>query len=246
MPQLHVSSARWNTAQEWEKAHWVRAARRSGWRRVVWPVMRPFVNILGLHTGEGDDWNSWWADQFDQYGFLPQTMDNYIEVGCGPFTNTRKILEGRTVKHIFLSDPLARTYAKFKDRWLGKHYRQVDILLDDHALEDCPYASDYFDCVVMINVLDHVQDANLCMQHATRIVKPGGTLIIGQELTSADEENQLMEDPGHPIWLQREDLDRHLANFTAVHRKDLKREEGRDPENHYSTLIFAGRKNAAG
>ena len=46
-------------------------------------------------------------------------------------------------------------------------------------------------------------------------------------------------DVGHPIRLAREDVDRHLADLEVLLRKDLSREEGRDPRLHYATLIYA-------
>jgi hypothetical protein len=52
------------------------------------------------------------------------------------------------------------------------------------------------------------------------------------------------EDIGHPIRLAKEDVDRHLAGLDVILRKDLSREEGREPRLHYSTLIFAGSKQA--
>ena len=49
---------------------------------------------------------------------------------------------------------------------------------------------------------------------------------------------------GHPIRLAMEDVDRHLTGFDAVLRKELSRDEGRDPRLHYATLIYAGTKRA--
>lgn len=247
MSNLRVDEQRWKQAQAWEEAVWVRAARRHGWRRAAWAVAWPVVDLLKLRIGEGNDWNLWWAKQFDNYSFLPKQVENHIELGCGPFTNTRVIFDlGHSAKHTICSDPLAKTYVNFRGRWLSKQYRAANLLVDDHPIEECPFASNYFDTVVMINVLDHVRDADLCMQHAIRILKPGGHFIIGQDLTTDEDARNQPEgfdhDTGHPILMLREDVDKHLGNFKQVLRKDLKREEGREPELHYSTLIYAGQK----
>lgn len=246
MGRLKVDHDRWREAQAWEEKVWVTAARRSGWRRAAWWVAGPVVRLLNLPIGEGSDWNQWWAAHFNDYAFLPKDLENYIELGCGPFTNTRKVLEGRRAAHVFCSDPLVKTYVGFRDRWLAKRYREAKLFVDDHPIEECPFASNYFDCVVMTNVLDHVRDADLCMEQAIRIVKPGGLLIIGQDLTSREDADSRPFDPahdiGHPILLSREDMDKHFGNFRTLHRKDLKREEGREPDRHYSTLIWAGQK----
>jgi ubiquinone/menaquinone biosynthesis C-methylase UbiE len=117
-------------------------------------------------------------------------------------------------------------------------------VIDDHPIEECPFASDYFDVTVMINVLDHVRDAEACMREATRIVKPGGYFILGQDLTDPAELAGRPEDVGHPILLGESDLVPHLEAFEPVLHRTLPREEGRNPEAHYGTLVFAGRKRS--
>ena len=71
--------------------------------------------------------------------------------------------------------------------FVNEMYREANCYLDDHPLEDLPYRDNYFDLAVMLNVLDHVQDANACMRSLIRIVKPGGIVIIGQDLTNEDD-----------------------------------------------------------
>ena len=58
--------------------------------------------------------------------------------------------------------------------FVNEMYREASCYLDDHPLEDLPYKDNYFDLAVMLNVLDHVQDAKACMRSLIRIVKPGG------------------------------------------------------------------------
>lgn len=235
-----VSIDRWHEAQRWELGVWKGQQAKRGWRRFVWPIVRPFIARLDPKRGQGDDWNHWWAQRFDGYGFLPRAIGDYIELGCGPYTNTRLITQGRTVRRIVCSDPLIRSYIQFKHRWLAEAYRRGLVLIDDHPLEEIPFAPETFDVVVLINVLDHVYDFDLCMQKATELVRPGGYFLIGQELSR--EEGIESEDVGHPIRVSREDVDAHLREFEPVLRKNLRREEGRNPSHHYSTLVFAGRR----
>jgi ubiquinone/menaquinone biosynthesis C-methylase UbiE len=118
-------------------------------------------------------------------------------------------------------------------------------LLDDHPIEQLPFADGYFDLVVMINVLDHVQDASACMKNVIRVTRCGGFLIIGQDLTNAQD---LSRHPnglqtGHPITLDEDWFYPFLhGQFDHLLKKVLPREEGWAPEWHYGTLIFAGRK----
>ena len=243
--QDKVSVERWHAAQEWEEQHWIGAqrARAKYGKNYIWRVLR----LLKLvPTYRGDDWNSWWSKQFNDYAFLPDSAKNALEVGCGPYTNIRLILERCRVEHLVLSDPLIRTYVKFKLTFVSAMYRNVGCVLDDHPLEELPFADNYFDLTVMINVLDHVQDARLSMENLIRCTRPGGMVIIGQDLSNDEDINALRKDlgaVGHPIKLDEEWFRPWLdQGFTPVIRKVLSREQGREPAMHYGTLVFAGRK----
>jgi ubiquinone/menaquinone biosynthesis C-methylase UbiE len=119
-------------------------------------------------------------------------------------------------------------------------------MLDDHPLEELPFASDYFDLAVMINVLDHVRDARLCMENTLRVIKPGGILVLGQDLTNQEDLIALKDDPGavgHPIKLDQAWFAPFLERrFEPIIHKVLERGAGRAPHCHYGTLTFAGHK----
>lgn len=241
-----VGTERWIEAQKWEEAHWIRSqnARAKFGKNWIWRALRMFRFV---DKYRGDDWNLWWKKQFDEYRFLPTRVGNAIEVGCGPYTNIRHILPTCKPDHLFLSDPLIKTYVKFKLAFTADAYKKAFCILDDHPLEETPYRDNYFDLVVMINVLDHVRDAALCMENLLRIVKPGGWVVIGQELTNDEDLNVLSEDPGlvgHPIKLSHQWFTPYLEKRLepAIH-KILTRQEGRVPSHHSGTLIFAAQAN---
>jgi SAM-dependent methyltransferase len=240
-----VSRERWLEAQSWERELWESSAQRKGWRRAAWPVLKPVLRAVGWKRAWGDDWNHWWAERFDHYSFLPDDLGDYIEVGCGPYTNSRLIMPGRTARRVVCSDPLADTYLQLTDRWLSMAHRKGLIEVDNHPIEDLPFAPGSFDVVVMNNVLDHVRDADLCLERSLGLLRPGGIFVFGQDLSNDDDVAFHPHDVGHPIRLAREDVDRHLADLDVLLRKDLSREEGRDPRLHYATLIFAGRTPGA-
>jgi SAM-dependent methyltransferase len=237
-----VTEERWREAQHWELALWRTAQRKRGWKRLVWPVVAPALRALNWRRSWGDDWNHWWKSRFDGYGFLPSHVGDFIELGCGPYTNTRLILDGRDASRVVCSDPLIRSYSTFRGRWLAEAYAAGRVEIDEHAIEALPFSPESFDVVVMINVLDHVRDADVCMRKATGLVRPGGYFVIGQDLSDEDDIAHHPFDVGHPIRLRREDLEPFLEGLETVIRKDLPREEGRDPRLHYATLVYAGRK----
>jgi SAM-dependent methyltransferase len=239
-----VSRERWLQAQAWERDLWQTGQSKRGWRRLAWPVLKPVLRAVGWRRAWGDDWNHWWAERFDDYRFLPDELGDYIELGCGPYTNTRLILPGRTARRVVCSDPLAETYLTFRDRWLATAHREGRIEVDAHPIEELPFAPGTFDVVVLNNVLDHVRDADVCLQQAIGLLRAGGIFVFGQDLSDDEDVRNHPHDVGHPIRLAREDLEPHLEPFDVLLRRDLPREAGREPRLHYSTLIFAGRKRA--
>ncbi len=45
-------------------------------------------------------------------------------------------------------------------------------------IEDMPYSSEYFDVITCTDVLEHVEDLNLCITRILNCLKPGGKLIV--------------------------------------------------------------------
>jgi ubiquinone/menaquinone biosynthesis C-methylase UbiE len=239
-----VSQERWEAAQHWERQHWIGAqmARAKFGKNYIWRVLSALKLVPKYR---GDDWNTWWKGQFDNFAFLPATVENALEAGCGPYTNLRLILESCRPKHIVLSDPLIRTYVKFKLTFVAEMYRKALCVLDDHPLEELPFADNYFDLAVMINVLDHVRDAAQCMGNLIRVTKPGGIVIIGQDLSNEEDVQALRSDAGlvgHPVKLDHTWFEPYQKKFEPILSKILPRAQGRAPESHYATLVFAGRK----
>jgi hypothetical protein len=77
-----------------------------------------------------------------------------------------------------------------------------------------------------------------------RILKPGGYVVIGQDLTS-EEDFRTHPDgmrTGHPITLDAEWFERQLEGYSPIVNRILSREEGRAPQWHHATLLFAGVK----
>jgi SAM-dependent methyltransferase len=240
-----VSHERWKTAQDWEKSHWLRNHKALGkfGKNYIWRLLAMFGRV---EKYRGDDRNRWWQSMFDNYRFLPANVNNALEAGCGPYTNMRLIQRVCQPAHLYLSDPLIRTYAKFNMTFLREMYQNVACCLDDHPLEDLPFADDYFDLTVMINVLDHVRDPHACMANLIRVTRPGGIMLVGQDLTNAEDLARQPEGVkiGHPITMEEEWFKPYFnTQFQPLLMKTVPREVGWAPEWHYGTLIFAGRKS---
>ena len=173
-------------------------------------------------------------------------MDNAVELGAGPHTNLRLILAGRQVRHAVVSDPLLPGYLSLERCWVQYAIRNGLVCGDDHPAEECPFASDFFDLVVMINVLDHTTDPERCIREAKRITKPGGCLVIGEDLADDASLRSLPDgfDLMHPSHCSREVLDRTLTvGFDSIFHSILSRNECRAPDVHAGTYLYAGVKH---
>jgi ubiquinone/menaquinone biosynthesis C-methylase UbiE len=119
-------------------------------------------------------------------------------------------------------------------------------VLDDHPLEELPFPSESFDLAVKINVLDHVRDAHLCMDNFIRILKPGGIVIWGQDLTNAEGVKRTASGVfvGHPIIVDEEFCKPYLEQFDPIISEIVPAERPTwAPDWHYATLVFAGTKS---
>ena len=244
-----VSHERWKEAQQLEEKHWVETekTRARFFKNYIWGALAK-MGFMPKHRG--DDWNIWWRDRFDGYKFLPSRVSSAIEIGCGPYTNIRHVMLRSAVDHLVLSDPLIRTYVNFPHTFVRDQYRRAACTLDAHPAEQLPFADGVFDVSVMINVLDHVRDASECMRQFIRVTKPGGCIIFGQDLTDEADIRKLGTIGGdgetmHPIKLDENWVRPFFKDRFDVHiDKVLRREEGRAPDHHYATLLFAGSKRA--
>jgi SAM-dependent methyltransferase len=210
--------------------------------------------------------NQWWYEQFDNYSLLAgRTFEHVLEVGCGPHTNIRFILPIIQYRHLYLNDPLIQYYfsisrhnpaSKSCMKWVNRLLRinqptcQSEVLFTsgDHQvdlcaskLEELPYRDSLMDLIICINVLDHVQDYDQCMREIYRVLRLGGVLVLGQDLTNEEDYSNCPEsftDPAHPIKLDHHVLEETLnPSYQSQMNLILPREAGRNPAAHYSTYL---------
>ena len=210
-----VDQARWAQAQQRELAEWTACGP------------------------DGDDWNEFWKRHFDGFNFLRgRPINSLMEVGCGPWAkNTLNVLQVIPVGEIILLDPLMPQYVA-----LGKSVTKVIAVRISAPLEELRL-SRKVDLIICINVLDHVRSVSECFERMKEHLSPGGILIVGQDLSN-DEDFKLCPeswvDVAHPIKLDMETCNKHLEKYKPIFLKILGRHEGRNPNAHYATLLFAG------
>ncbi len=182
---VKVTAERWEKAQECEKNHWLKKGIRSA-----------------------NDRNDYHFEQFDKYKVIKnRTFRSMLEIGCGPFTNSRIIAGLCKVTNCSLLDPLIYEYLKhpfcfYSDKYLFSEYvpllgkvirkifpfafrlylrilsRKTKIKeLINSAAETIPLSNRY-DLITMINVIEHCYDVELVFQNILKIIHKDGYFVF--------------------------------------------------------------------
>ena len=249
---LKTSEKRWSDAQEFERSLWITNNQRNSYLKILAKFVRAVKNPKMLFNYLkyrdfycGDDWNYWWMEQFENYIMLPKSVERALEIGCGPYTNIRLISKICKIKEIYCCDPLIDAYISFKLTWLSTAASRKKIRISNDKCENLTFDDNYFDLIVCINVLDHVQNADKCLKEMIRLAKQDGFIVFGQDLSDEEDlSNRIVcDDIGHPIKIHHTTLDVILDDVCECRlKKILPRDKGRNPIAHYGTYIFIGQK----
>lgn len=249
---IKISEEAWFKAQEYESYGMVLNNRKNGYLKILYKFLKALKNpkriLQYIKFGDfycGDDWNYWWMDQFDGYKVLPKSFNKALEVGSGPYTNMRLLSKIVEVKDMYFTDPLMHIYKAFRLTWLSKMFEAGKVHAMTGKAEKIEFPDATFDMVVCNNVLDHVENAEMCLNEMSRVLAPGGYFIFGQELTNAEDlkVSSWKNDVGHPIKLHEIFLDKVFANvYDSKFKRILTREQSRIPHHNYGTYIYIGKK----
>ena len=233
-----VNRARWEEAQRYERRSWMEHGRRAL-----------------------SDRNEYHRERFAGYAPLRgRRFGRGIELGSGPYTNLRLILEHCRIDEIHVLDPLIGDYVghpfcRYRNGrlggilrqspgrlpayirhprelvrtsindwrvggWLGRPVTTVASMIEDYA------PSGPFDLVVMINVLEHCQDAERVLSKIDEILVPGGVLVYHDKMYRAQAVRELLRvlyDAGHPLRVDQSVVDGFLArSFTPLMRAEYR------------------------
>jgi SAM-dependent methyltransferase len=169
---------------------------------------------------------------FDGYSSLPQNLGHTMEVACGPFTQVKTILgSGHTVDSLTLLDSAAFHYMdkarrpSYKSGVLQAAGVNTTTIMSFPA-EQMLHLTESYDTVVMINVIEHVQDAFLAFENVYRALRPGGLFIwhdhlwdayTGRPGTGPRDGGALREFELHPVRLKTSFADRFTQMFDSVY-----------------------------
>ncbi len=121
-----------------------------------------------------------------------------LDIGCGRGLLLNKLKERGWDPHGTELSEEAAAYAR--DR--------LNLPVTTKTLEDARFADNSFDLVILWHVLEHVPDPRSTLREVSRILKPGGTLLVAVPNFGSPEAR--MAGPG---WFHL-DVPRHLTHFT--------------------------------
>ncbi|UJR13233.1 hypothetical protein I4U23_000255 [Adineta vaga] len=140
------------------------------------------------NTQHHDRWHDHLAG-FHNYEMLPNELGDMVEVGCGPFTQTLSILRLKNkqvnIKKLTLWDPNAKDYMKrvkhcsYKNGTL-RGFDFIPTTIVSAPSEEMNIYINAFDTILIINVLEHVQNAFQILQNIYNSLRPNGILIFGE------------------------------------------------------------------
>lgn len=190
---VSVDRARWEKAQRYERETW-----------------------LTYNLDARSDRNEAHREAFGGYAALPYDLGDCIELGCGPFTNLRYILDGHKASSIWLLDPLIKEYEFSHPNCAYKgwqmHGQQVQPIND--AIEAWRGVRQ-FDTVVMVNTLAHCYDVHRVFKTIRRILKLDGILIFCEGAKT--EQPTDFYDVGHPLTMTQAVIDAFLSRFEPMY-----------------------------
>lgn len=156
-----------------------------------------------------------------------QSLGAYLEVGAGLYTQLFNILTYRPdIKptSITLVEPNIHRYTSMPQclyqngQLKGQHVKLVDGTTETMNMPE------YFDTVLVMNVIEHVLDAFDFLESTYNSLKPGGLFIFGERYFDDPDEPStkvLGSATLHPIRLNKKFVDFFLSKFDTIYKAQL-------------------------
>lgn len=115
-------------------------------------------------------------DRFEMTALISSTSGGgrCLEIGAGSGNLALTVLEKYDE---FVLTELSNVRANELSK-LFKDHEKVKVIQHNIDYEALDYPNDYFDTVVMVDVIEHLIDPKIALKELHRVLKPGGRLII--------------------------------------------------------------------
>jgi ubiquinone/menaquinone biosynthesis C-methylase UbiE len=176
---------RWRKAQEYERSYWKKTADN---------IVKGSTHQLGWYEWKFNEMKKRLLPHLDR---KCMNSFNTLEVGCGPIGIINYVNWGAR----YAIDPLEDFY-KSNESLTKLRDSQVQYLVGTAEL--IPFDHEYFDLVIIDNVLDHVRNTNAVMSEIFRVLKRGGVLYLTLNIRTRFGTqfhrilSKLLIDKGHP------------------------------------------------
>lgn len=161
---------------------------------------------------------------FESFRSLPLDLGDVVEVGAGPYTKLRLILDAsskwRQVKSVTLIDPLLNDYILHPNITTsypnGKLCNTAGSCVPTKLMSttgETPLPCSHYDTAILINTLEHCDNAVAVLDNIHRSLKINGILIFGESF--ATDWQLRGNDKCHPIQPTRILFDEFLAQFSS-------------------------------
>jgi SAM-dependent methyltransferase len=166
-----------------------------------------------------------YAEGFQRFHAFPQnkTLGHYLEVGAGLYTNIYYILQYRPdvqPRSITLVEPNIQRYTTMPQcLYQDGNIRGHPVKLVNATTESLN-ATEEFDTILIMNVIEHVLDAFDFLDATYRALRPGGILVWGERYFEDPDEAStkvLGSTMLHPIRLKREFVQDFLSLFHELY-----------------------------
>lgn len=212
-----VDDERWLEAQHYEKKTWM---------------------VSNRHIA--DDRNYSHFTRFNSYQTLVEyqttnKIESIIELGCGPFTNIRTILNILPdLKEVDLLDPLLNDYLTHPNCFY-KDKKISNLTVSTHSIPIEKFDLDKkYDVVLINNVLEHCYDVHKIFEVILSMLKDDGLLVFSDVYFKVEEIKPMINtiyDAGHPIKLSEKFLNEFLDKFNPIYNVDFHKLYGQDWRN---------------
>lgn len=201
-------------------------------------------SMMIRNKNKSDDRNFEHRLRFNNYKSIAgYKVKKYIELGCGPFTNSRFILEKIQADNVHLLDPNINEYLHHKNCvYRDGKLHEKKIWIENSRIEDMFILQPVYDCVVFINVMEHCQEAGMVLDNIYKMLKLDGVLIFAEACIRSEKIKWVAEnicDAGHPLRISIEYYENWLSKFEPIYKKQF---SGLYNQNWREDIYFIGRK----